>query len=70
MDVEIDGIHHSLTKKKRFCAARDEYLKEQHDVRVVRLDVIAMSRLTRDEKIAVIADKLKQEMGKSVVSVQ
>ena len=59
INVEIDGVHHRQSKKRRFCAARDEYLHSRHGVRIVRLDVIALSKLSDDAKIAHIRAQLE-----------
>lgn len=45
INIEIDGTHHSLPSKRRFCYMRDKYLTEKHRIDVRRIDMDSLGHL-------------------------
>jgi hypothetical protein len=45
INIEIDGTHHSLPSKRRFCHLRDKYLREKYGVDVRRIDMDSLGHL-------------------------
>jgi len=48
INIEVDGIHHQLERKKRFCMLRDKYLRSQGVV-IERIEVSALRRMKDKE---------------------
>jgi hypothetical protein len=56
INVELDGPHHKyILRTMRFCALRDQLLRQQHGVRVVRWDLLSRSQQRKSDK-DIIAD--------------
>ena len=66
LNVEIDGIHHGSSKKKRFCAERDSCLRDNYGIKVLRIDV--MSAAEREKSDEVIIRTLQNLLKKMRVS--
>ena len=66
MNVEIDGINHGSSKKKRFCAERDSCLRDNYGIKVLRIDV--MSAAEREKSDEVIIRTLQNLLKKMRVS--
>ena len=49
VNVEIDGIHHGSSKKKRFCALRDSCLRDKHGIEVFRIDVMSAAEREKSD---------------------
>jgi hypothetical protein len=51
INVEIDGgVHRANSRKMRFCEGRDRYLREQHGVEIVRVDLLAVQERKKTDK--------------------
>jgi predicted nucleic-acid-binding protein len=48
INIEVDGIHHQLERKKRFCMLRDKYLRSQGVV-IERIEVSVLRRMKDNE---------------------
>jgi hypothetical protein len=63
VNIEIDGPKHKLGKKRRYCDARDSYLRETQGVLIERWDVTkypqSMGRGKLKEKVKVLLDGLE-----------
>jgi hypothetical protein len=44
VNIEVDGIHHKLERKERFCMLRDKYLRSQ-GVIIERIEVSILRRM-------------------------
>lgn len=58
VNIEIDGRHHDFPPKILFCKNRDRYLREEHNVRVLRYRVEQLQNISTAQLVGDINDVL------------
>jgi len=66
LNIELDGPVHKIPRKMKFCDLRDEHLKTNYDVRVVRWDLVSntLMRMKQSEKAQLFHDVLHDEFSR------
>lgn len=58
INIEIDGPHHKQQATTLFCGLRDEYLSLRHGIKVVRLDVMHLDRISAEAALEDVTARL------------